>query len=137
MPKGPFGNFGFKLLPAKFERLNFKSTNFKFPQYQNWRRCSATPPASPQRDSLFPHSSTANTPSYCNHNVHTWNVYQARYPTPSLVPTLSIPFITVLPFPAPLSSNYQQLLYRLSLFYQYDATPFSYCLYRSLIKAFG
>jgi hypothetical protein len=30
LTKGPFGNFGFKLLPAKFGRLNLKSTNFKF-----------------------------------------------------------------------------------------------------------
>jgi len=61
-----------------------------------------------------------------NHNSHAFTTLcQARYPTPSFVPTFSIlvtcqtlSFIIILPFVTPPSSTCRQLLYRLSLFCQ-------------------
>ena len=54
MTKGPFGNFGFKLVPTKFQRLNLKWYDFKLRQDQNLCRCSAAIRNFAQRDiSLF------------------------------------------------------------------------------------
>src|ERR1700722_20234246 len=53
MVLGPFGNFGFKLAPAKFQRLNLKWYDFKLRHDRNLCRCSAAIRNFAQRDITF------------------------------------------------------------------------------------
>ena len=69
-----------------------------------------------------------------DHNTHAFTTLcQARYPTPSFVPTLSIlvtcqtlSFIIILPFVTPTSSTCQQLVYSLvscQILYHFPSAP--------------